>query len=287
MRGFRSSAVGSARGWSDGKDTFLNLSTISDNPGARKKPIRVGRGIGSGKGKTAGRGRKGQNARGTGKVFAGFEGGQTPMQRRVPKRGFVNRNEQVFFPLRVDRLRDWVLAGRIDPSQLITMKMLRDSGLVGHHVHSGVKLFAKGAEGSAPYPAMHLEVSRVTTGARDIIEQNGGSVTTVHYNRLGLQALLKPGWFEKKQRLLPRSARPAPRLWGKSQTIGRLPEPHEPLPLSVQRAVACRLGLGHLAPQFPPMAEQVQEHFRARGRVGDVGKRKLLPPGKSAQAVAA
>ena len=68
--------------------TLLRLNDLRDNPGARKQKTRKGRGIGSGKGKTAGRGHKGQKARGTARF--GFEGGQTPLRRRLPRRGFKN-----------------------------------------------------------------------------------------------------------------------------------------------------------------------------------------------------
>ncbi|RLM92753.1 hypothetical protein C2845_PM08G10950 [Panicum miliaceum] len=74
--------------------SLLRLNDLRDNPGARKQKTRKGRGIGSGKGKTAGRGHKGQKARGTARF--GFEGGQTPLRRRLPRRGFKNRFSLTF-----------------------------------------------------------------------------------------------------------------------------------------------------------------------------------------------
>ncbi|PHU26733.1 54S ribosomal protein L10, mitochondrial [Capsicum chinense] len=76
---------------------------------------------------------------------------------------------------------------------------------------------------------IHLEVSRVTARAKAAVEAAGGSVRRVHYNKLGLRALLKPEWFEKKGRLLPRPARPPPKLKDKVDSIGRLPAPTKPL----------------------------------------------------------
>ncbi|XP_038992447.1 54S ribosomal protein L10, mitochondrial-like [Hibiscus syriacus] len=77
---------------------------------------------------------------------------------------------------------------------------------------------------------IHLEVSRVTVRAKEEAEAAGGSVRRVHYNKLGLRALLKPEWFEKKGRLLPKPARPPPKLKDKVDSIGRPPAPTKPIP---------------------------------------------------------
>ena len=82
----------------------MKLNQLRDNPGARKNPIRVGRGIGSGKGKTGGRGGKGQTAR-TGVAINGFEGGQMPMYRRLPKRGFNNIFRQDYVVVNLGRVQ--------------------------------------------------------------------------------------------------------------------------------------------------------------------------------------
>src|SRR5271166_3541072 len=107
----------------------MNLNELRDNPGARRKSKRLGRGIGSGKGKTSGKGVKGQKAR-TGVSLNGFEGGQMPIYRRLPKRGFVNLFRKEYAPLNLGRLEAAIAAGKLDASQPITEDTLRSAGLV-------------------------------------------------------------------------------------------------------------------------------------------------------------
>ncbi|XP_068643795.1 uncharacterized protein [Aristolochia californica] len=206
--------------------TLLALNDLRDNKGARQKKRRKGRGIGSGKGKTAGRGHKGQKARGTMKF--GFEGGQTPLRRRLPKRGFKNPFSLTFQPVGLGKIAWLINAGKIDSSELITMKTLKDTGAIGKQIKDGVRLMGRGAE-LIQWP-IHLEVSRVTVRAKAAVEAAGGSVRRVYYNKLGFRALLKPEWFEKKGRLLPRAARPPPKQRDKVDSIGRLPAPTKPIP---------------------------------------------------------
>lgn len=78
------------------------------------------------------------------------------------------------------------------------------------------------------------QVSRVTVRAKEAVEAAGGSVRRVYYNKLGFRALLKPEWFEKKGRLLPKAARPPPKQRDKVDSIGRLPAPTKPIPFSVE-----------------------------------------------------
>lgn len=202
---------------------LLALNTLADNPGSRHQKTRLGRGIGSGKGKTAGRGHKGQKARNGRSPRLGFEGGQTPLRLRIPKRGFTNMFMNSFQEVNLNTISELAREGRIDTSQLITMKTLKDAGAVGKKMKDGVKLLGRGAEKfSLP---LHIEVSRVSDRAKAAIEAAGGSVKRVHYNHLGLRALLTPEWFEKKGRLLPAPARPAPRLRERIDAVGRLPSP--------------------------------------------------------------
>src|SRR6188508_1865001 len=91
----------------------MKLSDIADNAGARKKRMRVGRGIGSGKGKTSGRGGKGQTAR-SGVRIKGFEGGQMPMHRRLPKRGFNNIFRVEYNEINIGKVQAAIDAGTID-----------------------------------------------------------------------------------------------------------------------------------------------------------------------------
>ncbi|XP_071717726.1 uncharacterized protein [Rutidosis leptorrhynchoides] len=210
--------------------SLLSLNDLRNNKGATKQKTRKGRGIGSGKGKTAGRGHKGQKARGTHKF--GFEGGQTPLRRRMPKRGFNNPFSLEFQPVGLGKIARLINAGKIDSSELITMKTLKDTGAIGKQIRDGVRLMGRGAE-QIQWP-IHLEVSRVTVRAKEAVEAAGGSVRKVYYNKLGFRALLKPEWFEKKGRLLPKAARPPPKQMDKVDSIGRLPAPTKPIPFTTQ-----------------------------------------------------
>lgn len=149
----------------------MRLNQLSDNPGARKARIRVGRGIGSGKGKTAGRGVKGQKSR-TGVAIKGFEGGQMPLHRRLPKRGFKNPTRQVFEVVNLGRLQVALDAGKLDASKTIDLAALKQAGLV-RGTESGVRLLAKGKLSAK----IVLEVSGASKAALAAIEQAGGSVT--------------------------------------------------------------------------------------------------------------
>ncbi|CAN1169472.1 50S ribosomal protein L15 [Linum perenne] len=211
--------------------SLLMLNDLRDNI-PRKMKTRKGRGIGSGKGKTAGRGHKGQKARGTYKF--GFEGGQTPLRRRLPKRGFKNPFSLTFQqPVGLGKIARLINAGKIDSHELITMKTLKDTGAIGKQIEDGVRLMGRGLE-HIQWP-IHLEVSRVTVRAKAAVEAAGGTVRRVHYNKLGFRALLKPEWFEKKGRLLPKAARPPPKLKDKVDSIGRLPAPTKPIPFYIEQ----------------------------------------------------
>ncbi|KAI9138192.1 ribosomal protein L18e/L15P, partial [Paraphysoderma sedebokerense] len=180
----------------------VTLNTLRDNEGATKQRKRLGRGEGSGRGGTSGRGHKGQKARtGTGKPRVGFEGGQTPLARRIPKKGFKNVHGKDYATLNLDRLQWWIDSGRIDPSKPITMKELLDSRAV-HNVKDGVKLLGDGA----PFfkTPIHIEVSMASQQAIKAIENVGGKILAVYYNNLNLRSLLKPHRFP----ILPRRADP-------------------------------------------------------------------------------
>ncbi|XP_038987665.1 50S ribosomal protein L15 [Phoenix dactylifera] len=213
--------------------SLLKLNDLRNNV-PRKKKKRKGRGIGSGTGKTAGRGHKGQKARGTMKF--GFEGGQTPLRRRLPRRGFKNPFSLIFQPVGLGKIAKLINAGKIDSSELITMKTLKDTGAIGKQIKDGVRLMGRGAE-HIKWP-IHFEVSRVTARAKAAVEAAGGSVRKVYYNKLGFQALLKPEWFAKKGRLLPRAARPPPKQRDKVDSIGRLPAPTKPIPFTAEAQAA-------------------------------------------------
>mmetsp|Transcript_11239 Transcript_11239/g.23657 ORF Transcript_11239/g.23657 Transcript_11239/m.23657 type:complete len:325 (-) Transcript_11239:145-1119(-) len=224
--------------------TYLTLSNISDNPGAIKKKRRIGRGIGSSKGKTSGRGHKGQKARAGRGVHPSFEGGQTKLYKRLPKRGFTNVHGEDMVPVNVGTIQDYIDMGRLRvPSSdngeekeapPLTIKDLVDAGITNStSVKHGIKLLGKGRHRLRS--PIRLEVSRASAKAIAAIESVGGSVTTVHYNRLALRALLKPEKFDDtttiddhededddeedgdgigvgKRKIVPRRARPPPKL---------------------------------------------------------------------------
>ena len=148
----------------------MKLNGISDNPGSSKKCTRVGRGIGSGSGKQSGRGGKGQTAR-SGVRIKGFEGGQMPLHRRLPKRGFTNIFKTDYNEVNLGRVQQALDAGKLDGSQVITVDALVAAGVCAK-VRDGVKLLGQG-EFSAK---VSFEVARASKTALAAIEKAGGSV---------------------------------------------------------------------------------------------------------------
>jgi large subunit ribosomal protein L15 len=143
----------------------MRLNTLKPAAGARKDRVRVGRGIGSGLGKTAGRGHKGQFARsGKGKVKAGFEGGQMPLQRRLPKVGFRSKKAQDISEVLLYQLES-VKADSID------FDVLKAAGLITTRA-SRAKIVKRGEIKRA----IKLKGIAVTAGAKAAIEAAGGSV---------------------------------------------------------------------------------------------------------------
>lgn len=187
---------------------FLRLNNLHDNPGAVKKKRRVGRGIGSSKGKTCGRGHKGQKSRSGGSIPPTFEGGQTKFYKLLPKRGMTNkRHGTPMTPLNLDTLQNYIDMGRIDTSRSITLRDLQLAGLFkANAVKHGVKLLASGKE-QLKQP-LDLWISRASEAAINAVENTGGQVTTVHYNSLALRVLMRPHRFEGKY---IRQARPPPK----------------------------------------------------------------------------
>jgi large subunit ribosomal protein L15 len=142
----------------------MRLNTLSPAPGHKHSSKRVGRGIGSGSGKTGGRGHKGQKARSGGNVRPGFEGGQMPMQKRLPKYGFTSRISRVTAQIRTSELAA-VADGVID------LDALKRADLVGTHIERA-KVFLSGEVGKA----VTIQGLAVTKGAREAIEKAGGKV---------------------------------------------------------------------------------------------------------------
>ena len=151
----------------------MRLNTISDKPGARQKRKRAGRGIGSGIGKTAGRGVKGQKSR-SGVAIAGFEGGQMPIYRRLPKRGFNKPNRLDWSEVNLGRLQDAIDAKKLDIKKAIDHDALIDAGLVGKR-RDGVRLLGKGELKSK----VKLVIDHATKSATEAVEKAGGSIEIV------------------------------------------------------------------------------------------------------------
>jgi large subunit ribosomal protein L15 len=147
------------------------LNELAPREGSTKGRMRVGRGPGSGKGKTAGRGVKGQKAR-SGVAIAGFEGGQMPLHMRMPKRGFNNPNALQFAEVNLWRLEQAVEAGKLSAGQAVDSEVLIATGIV-RRVRDGVKLLGKGEIKSA----LNLTVYAATPSAIAAVEKAGGTVT--------------------------------------------------------------------------------------------------------------
>ncbi len=150
----------------------MKLNELRDNPGARKQRMRVGRGLGSGKGKTAGRGYKGQKSR-TGVALKGFEGGQMPLYRRLPKRGFNNaRFKKRYALVNLGRLQAAIDAGRLDAARPIDVATLQAARLIDKPL-DGVRLLAKGEITAM----VDITVTGASQAAVAAVERAGGRVT--------------------------------------------------------------------------------------------------------------
>lgn len=148
----------------------MKLNEIKDNEGASKSRIRVGRGIGSGKGKTGGRGVKGQKAR-SGVAINGFEGGQMPIYRRLPKRGFNNIFASEYVVVALGRIETAIAAGKLDASQTIDAAALKAAGVI-RRVKDGVRVLSDGELKSK----LTLEVAGASKAAVEKVEKAGGSL---------------------------------------------------------------------------------------------------------------
>lgn len=150
----------------------MKLNELHDNPGATKSKKRVGRGPGSGKGKMAGRGIKGQKSR-SGVAINGFEGGQMPLYMRLPKRGFNPRNRKSFAVINLGMIQKFIDAKKLDAKAEITEEALLASGLI-RRVLDGVRVLAKGEITSK----VTLSVTGASKSAVEAVEKAGGKLTT-------------------------------------------------------------------------------------------------------------
>ena len=146
----------------------MNLATLRPPEGSKKKKKRVGRGDGSGHGGTAGKGSKGQNARSGHSVRPNFEGGQMPLSRRLPKRGFKNPMRRIIASVNLDQLKRFPEGTVVDRETLLTIGLVRRKA-------EGVKVLGRG---EINFP-LSLKVDMVSEVARQKIEAAGGTILEV------------------------------------------------------------------------------------------------------------
>lgn len=149
----------------------MKLNELRDNEGATKKRMRVGRGVGSGKGKTAGRGIKGQKSR-SGVAINAYEGGQMPLYQRLPKRGFNKPNRKAFAVINLGMIQKFIDAGKLDTGAEITEDVLVASGLVRRKL-DGVRVLAKGDLTSK----VTINVTGASKSAVEAVEKSGGTLS--------------------------------------------------------------------------------------------------------------
>ena len=146
----------------------MNLHEMKYNDGARHTSKRLGRGQGSGTGKTSGKGHKGQNARSGGGVAIGFEGGQTPLYKRIPKRGFTNFNRKEYAVVNLDTLN------RFEDGASVTPEVLVEAGIV-KKMFDGIKVLGNGTLEKKLSVTCH----KISKSAQAAIEKAGGKVEVI------------------------------------------------------------------------------------------------------------
>lgn len=147
----------------------MKIHELSPAPGSVSSPKRLGRGIGSGLGKTSGKGHKGQNARSGGGVRPGFEGGQMPLLRRSPKRGFTNNWSKEYTTINVSDLE------RLNDGTVVTAEMLKSKGMISKVEPYGLKVLGNGNLTKK----LTVKAAKFTKSAADKISQAGGSIEVV------------------------------------------------------------------------------------------------------------
>ncbi len=179
----------------------IKINELRDNPGARKGRVRVGRGIGSGLGKTAGRGQKGQKSR-SGVSIKGFEGGQMPLHMRLPKRGFNNIFAKDYAEVNLGAVQKLIDAGKIDAKKLLDHDALKAAGLA-RGGKDGVRLLGKGEfKAKASF-----KVAGVSKGAREAVEKAGGSIELIEQKDPAALAAAKKGKTRERAGSPPRPRR--------------------------------------------------------------------------------
>ena len=146
----------------------MKLHELFPNPGSKKTRNRVGRGIGSGNGKTSGRGHKGQNSRSGGGVRTGFEGGQMPIYRRLPKRGFNNVFRKIYAEVNIETLNRFEDGAVVDPVALVEVGILKN-------VRDGIRILGKGELTKK----LTVRANGFTKSAEEKIKAAGGQVEVI------------------------------------------------------------------------------------------------------------
>ena len=180
----------------------MKLNDLKDNKGARQGRVRVGRGIGSGLGKTAGRGQKGAKAR-SGVSIAGFEGGQMPLHMRMPKRGFNNIFARDYAEVNIGAVQKAIDAGKLDIKATLDHDALKGAGLA-RGGKDGVRLLGKGELKAK----LALKVAGVSKGAREAVEKAGGSIELIERKDSAELAKAKKG-KAREVRLADKAAKSA------------------------------------------------------------------------------
>jgi large subunit ribosomal protein L15 len=170
----------------------MKLNELRDNEGARKERTRVGRGIGSGKGKTGGRGHKGQKSRSGVSIF-GFEGGQMPLHMRLPKRGFNNPFAKDYAEVNVGMIQKAIDTGKLDSKGTIDQAALEAVGLA-RGGRDGIRLLGKGELKAK----IDVSVAGISKGAREAVEKAGGSVEVIELTSAADKAAAKKGTARKQ-----------------------------------------------------------------------------------------
>ena len=147
----------------------MNLNELSPAAGSKKEAFRVGRGHGSGNGKTSGKGHKGQNARSGGGVRPGFEGGQMPIYRRLPKRGFTNIFAKTYTEINVSDLN------KFEDGATVTAESLKEAGVI-NKINDGIKVLGRG---ELTAKNLVVKAAKFTKSAEEKLAEAGGKAEVI------------------------------------------------------------------------------------------------------------
>ena len=150
----------------------MNLSSLKPPAGQKHRKKRIGRGMGSGTGKTSGRGHKGARSISGYSIMRGFEGGQMPLHRRLPKRGFSKPNQKEFAVINLGLIEKFIGLGKLDASVVITEDVLVACGLTKSK-HDGIRILGKGVITTK----VMLEVTGASASAVEAVAAAGGTLT--------------------------------------------------------------------------------------------------------------